>query len=150
MATYRPILDAKLAQYQMPEELLAVAIVESGYENLPQVESKSWGAGVWMFIESTARNFGMRVTREVDDRLNVEIETDAAMRYLKANHLRFKDWLLAIQGYNSGEQNVQAAMEKFGTRDVWSLVRSGLQGDKDYLAKVMAVVLILKNPESLK
>lgn len=149
MRAYQPMLEGKLKQYHVPSEILAIGIVESGYMNKPQSQNKSWGAGVWMFIESTAKAFGLRVDPGIDERLNVELETDAAMRYLSANYLRFNDWLLAIQAYNSGESAVQTAIEKFATRDVWALVRSGLKTDKDYLAKVMAVVLILKNPKML-
>ena len=148
MKGYQKMLDAKLAQYQMPEELLAIGIVESGYQNLPQTGSMT-SAGVWMFIASTARTYGLRVDATIDERLNVEMETDAAMRYLAANHLRFQDWQLAIQAYNSGENAVQAAIEKQGGRDVWTLLKGGLATDPDYLAKVMAVVLILKNPDVL-
>ncbi len=149
MESYRSILDTKLEQYQMPTELLAIGIVESGYKNLPQASNKSWGAGVWMFIESTAKVFGLQVNAGRDDRLNVEMETDAAMRYLSANNLRFKNWLLAIQAYNSGERAVENAIEEHGTRDVWVLLKAGLSSDKDYLARVMAMVLILKTPATL-
>ncbi|MGZ3817860.1 MAG: M56 family metallopeptidase, partial [Bdellovibrio sp.] len=85
METYRPLIIKKIQEYHMPEELMAVPIVESGYQNLPQSENKSWGAGLWMFIESTARNYGLRVDSVVDERLNPEILTDAAMRYISAN-----------------------------------------------------------------
>lgn len=146
METYRPLLQTKISEYKVPEELMAVALVESGYRNLPQSANKAWGAGLWMFIESTARTFGMKVDDTTDERLNVEKETDAALRYLAANQLRFKDWGLAIMAYNMGEQGLQAAMEKESTRDPWALIQKGHEGDKDYLAKVMAATIILKNP----
>jgi membrane-bound lytic murein transglycosylase D len=103
-----------------------------------------------MFIASTARNYGLNVTATTDERLNPTAETDAAMRYLASNQLRFKDWLLAIQAYNSGEQAVQVAIEKFGSRDVWTLLQQGLLTDHDYLAKVMAMIIIMKNPQLLE
>lgn len=147
---YRPTIEAKLKQYDMPEEIIAIGVVESGYKNLPQPENKYWGAGIWMFIKSTAIKYGLRVDSVIDERLNVEAETDAAMRYLSSNQLRFKDWLLAIQAYNTGENRVQTAIDKQSTRDVWALLKAGLPSDKDYLARVMAVVLILKNPSALE
>ncbi len=149
MKVYQPMIEAKLVQYNAPKELMAIALVESGYKNLPQSPNKSWGAGLWMFIESTAKRYGMRVDSVVDERLNPEVETDAAMRYLTSNNLWFSDWLLAIQAYNTGENTVQKAIDSSGTKDVWTLIRAGLPTDKDYLARVMAVVLILKNPEIL-
>lgn len=148
METYRPLLNRKLQEYQMPEELMAVPIIESGYQNLPQSENKSWGAGLWMFIEKTARNYGLRVDSTVDERLNPEMLTDAAMRYISSNYSRFKDYQLAMLGYNIGEHKVQEGIDKLGSRDAWYLTRNGYQGDK-YLARLMAAILIMKNPDSV-
>lgn len=148
METYRPLVTKKLEEYRMPVELMAVPIIESGYQNLPQSENKSWGAGLWMFIESTARNYGLRVDSSIDERLNPEILTDAAMRYISANYSRFKDFQLALLAYNIGESKVQEGINKLGSRDAWHLIRNGYQGDK-YLARLMAAILIMKNPESV-
>jgi hypothetical protein len=145
MESYRLLLNTKFEQYQAPLELLGVGFAESGYENLPQARDKS--AGVWMFIESTARHFGMRVDEQVDERLDVEKETDAAMRYLMANRVRFGDWQLAILAYNMGENSLQRAIDQVGSHKAWDLIRAGYEGDRAYLAKVMAAILILANPE---
>ncbi|MGZ3772597.1 MAG: M56 family metallopeptidase [Pseudobdellovibrionaceae bacterium] len=149
MENYRPAISRLLQEYQLPEELMAVPIIESGYQNLPQSDNKSWGAGLWMFIESTARNYGLRVDATIDERLNPEILTDAAMRYISANYFRFKDYQLAMLGYNIGERRVQEGIDKLGTRDAWYLTKHGYQGDK-YLARLMAAILIMKNPDSVK
>lgn len=151
MPQYREVIDRKLAAYGAPSELLAVPLVESNYRNRPQDPThKSWGAGLWMFIESTARNFGLRVDSTVDERLDVEAETDAAMRYLTGLNLRFNHWHLALLSYNVGEQRVQKAIDTVGSRDAWALVRSGIENDRAYLARVMAAILIVKNPEVLQ
>jgi membrane-bound lytic murein transglycosylase D len=102
-----------------------------------------------MFIAPTARNYGLRVDSQADERLNPARLTDAAMRYLKSNNLMFRDWLLAILAYNAGERAVSQAIHATGSRDAWTLVRRGYESDKDYLAKVMAAVLIMKNPDSV-
>ncbi len=149
LQSLRKVFDAKVEKYHMPAEILAVGLVESGYRNLPQSENSEWGAGIWMFIESTARNFGLRVEPGFDDRLDIEKETEAAMRYLGANQLRFQNWQLAIMAYNIGEENLQNAFKRFGTRDPWKLIDAGVENDKDYLARVMAAVLILSNPQVL-
>jgi len=151
LPSYQAMIEKKLAAFDEPRELLAVPLVESNYQNLPQDPNhKSWGAGLWMFIESTARDFGLRVDGTVDERLNTEIETDAAMRYLGALDLRFNNWLLALIAYNAGEQRVQKGIDALGTRDPWALVRAGYEGDKAYLARVMAAILIMKNPDVLQ
>lgn len=149
METYRALVMKKLLEYQLPEELVAVPIIESGYQNLPQSENKSWGAGLWMFIESTARNYGLRVDTTIDERLYPEILTDAAMRYISSNYYRFKDFQLALMAYNIGENKLQEGISKFGNRDAWFLTRNGYSGER-YLARLMAAILIMKNPDSVK
>ncbi len=151
MEALRPRLAAKLAAYGAPPELLAVGLIESGFRNLPSSENKvSGAAGIWQFIASTARVFGLRVNDAVDERLDIDKETDAAFRYLTANKLRFNDWLLGVMAYNMGERALDAAIRKAGTRDPWELVKRGYENDSDYLPKFMAAVLILKNPQALK
>jgi len=90
------------------------------------------------------------VDTEVDERLNTDLLTDAAMRLLKADHLQFKDWQLSVLAYNMGENKVLEAIKKTGSRDAWSIVRAGFENDKDYLPKLMAAILIMKNPESVE
>jgi membrane-bound lytic murein transglycosylase D len=145
MKNYRPTIEAKLQNYALPDELLAVPFIESGFDNVKRTRA----AGLWMFIASTARHFNLRVDDTQDDRLNIEAETDAAMRYLGANYLRFQDWQLAVLAYNSGESQVQRGIDSTGSRDAWTLIHAGFDGDPGYLAKLMAVVLILKNPSVL-
>jgi membrane-bound lytic murein transglycosylase D len=142
MEAFQPMIDAKLQQYKLPVELLAVPIVESGYQNM----GSSQGAGIWMFIKNTARHYGLRVDAQHDDRFNTDLETVAAMRYLGSNYTRFNDWLLALVAYNAGESSVQDGIDQTGSRDAWTLIDAGYDGDKDYLAQVMAAAIILKNP----
>jgi beta-lactamase regulating signal transducer with metallopeptidase domain len=148
MQNEKTFVEAKLTQYQMPREFLAIPIIESGYQNLPQSSNKTWGAGLWMFIESTARNYGLKVDTHSDERLNVALETDAAMRYLSANYQRFQDWRLSALAYNIGEHALQTVMDKTGSRDPWVLVRNGANGES-YLPRLTAAILIMNNPDSL-
>lgn len=145
MKSYSGIVEPLFAQYQAPEELHAVAIMESGYQNLPSSVNPVRAAGVWQFIKGTARNFGLAVNNEEDERLDVALETDAALRYLFSNYYRFQDWRLAILAYNAGENRVQRGIRATGKRDPWALIEAGYGGDKGYLAKVMAGVIILSN-----
>lgn len=142
MQNYRSQIEAKIQSYSLPDELMAVPLIESGYENAKEKHA----AGLWMFIAQTAKHYGLRVDDQQDDRLNVDAETDAAMRYLGANFLRFQDWQLALMAYNEGESHVQSAIDATGSRDAWKLIQAGYENDKGYLAKTMAAVLILKNP----
>jgi hypothetical protein len=152
LAALRPMLDRELKEHRVPEELLAVGLIESGFQNLPQgiTTPTNLGAGVWQFIPNSARRFGLRVDEVVDERLSLEKETDAAFRYLASNQLQFNDWLLGIMAYNLGENAVDNAISQSGTRDPWELVRHGLHGDNNYLARFMAAVLILKSNEKYR
>lgn len=139
----------KMESYSAPLDLLAVPVVESGFQNLTQEGNPVKGAGLWQFIPSTARNYGLLVNDQIDERLDILLETDAAMRYLFSNRLRFKSWELALMAYNSGEGTVQGAIDKFKTRDAWELAKKAADLAPRYLAKVTAVALILKNPQLL-
>lgn len=147
---HRATIDAAIARNRLPEELAAIPIVESGYRVLEQKPKLGWGAGLWMFIKSTARSYGLRVDAQVDERLHVVKSTDAAMRMLKTEHQELQDWQLTLLSYNVGIGRVKEAIDVIGTRDAWELVRAGIENDADYLAKVMAAVLILKNPDAAR
>ncbi len=93
MENERAPIEKALKKYGVPHELLAMPLIESGYENLPQKpSSKNKSAGIWQFIPSTALVFGLRVDSTIDERLDIPLETDAAMRYLVSNKMRFNDW----------------------------------------------------------
>lgn len=151
MKSYKRIIEEYLTINSVPNEILALPIVESGYRNLTEEESNTGlkSAGLWQFIPSTARNYGLRVDKNVDERLDVPLASDASMRLLLANKIRFKDWWLSIMAYNMGSTAVQKGIDETGSRDAWTLIRSGHEGDKNYLAKFMAAAIILKNPEIL-
>jgi hypothetical protein len=151
METYKGLVGHSLQKYGMPNEIMAVPLIESGYQNLGEREdSKSHSAGLWQFIPSTARIYGLRVDGQKDERLDPTLNTDAALRYLQANHLRFGDWQLSALAYNMGERALQSAIEAVGSRDAWTVVNKGYENDKDYLAKLMAAILIMRNPESVQ
>jgi membrane-bound lytic murein transglycosylase D len=99
---------------------------------------------MWMFIPPTARLFGLRVDRVLDERLDPGRETAAAARYLARLHRHFGDWGLALAAYNRGERLVEAAILESGSRDTWALVSRGLLSR--YPAVVMAAGLLAENP----
>lgn len=150
MQRYQPLIAQKTAQYGLPAELIAVPLAESGFRNLPRGKNPAHGAGIWMFIEPTARRFGLEVNGRVDQRLDVVAETDAAMRMFNGLNQSFADWGLALLAYNAGSRQVQRAIEATGSRDVWQLIEQGYENDADYVARVMAALLIIRNPQSLE
>ena len=146
MQEHQALITAAIARYGLPAELMAVPLVESGYRNLPPGDNPRHGAGLWMFIEPTARRFGLVIDGDIDERLDVALETDAAMRMLGSLYERFEDWGLALLAYNAGERKVDEAMRATGSRNAWQAVEQGFENDADYLPRVMALALIMKNP----
>jgi len=144
MPQYQELIDDYINEYGLPEELMAVPLAESAFQNAPPNKAPFFSAGLWQFVPGTARAYGLVVGNGVDERIDVDKETDAAMRYLDALYLRFQDWGLAIAGYNAGEHKVQQAIDQTGIRDPWKLEQMGKLND--YLADVVAAALILKNP----
>lgn len=151
---FKPVIDEKISQYDLPPELIAIPLFESGLRNDVISADPHRGAGIWQFIAPTARRFGLRAMDEreqiafgKDDRLDVAKETDAAMRYLKLLHSDFKDWRLAIKAYNEGEGRVRALIKSTGSRDPWVL--EAKSPDANYLSGTIAVAILYKNPTLL-
>jgi membrane-bound lytic murein transglycosylase D len=153
LAVHREALTRTLRARDLPEGLVAVAVVESAVSNLPETSSEPSlapgmrGAGVWMFIPSTARKYGLQVDAGRDERLDVARETEAAAALLSDLHRRYGDWRLALAAYNLGEKKVDKVLGEAGTRDASELARAGHLND--YASTVQAGLLILRNPHLL-
>lgn len=147
MPLYRAMIEGKIAAQGFPAELLAMPLQESRFRNDIVSPAPFHSRGIWQFIEPTAVNYGLEVDDHIDERLDPEKETDAAMAYLKDLKAQFGDWRLAIKGYNEGERHVQALIDKYHTRDPWVL--DGHSAPENYLAGTMAMMIILKNPSLL-
>ncbi|HEY4212648.1 MAG TPA: M56 and MltD domain-containing protein [Steroidobacteraceae bacterium] len=148
MRDYEPRIRAELQQHGLPADLLAVPLVESGYRNRDSNKTGA-GAGLWMFIVPTARHYGLTIKAGLDQRLDVEAETQAAIRMFSDLQSRFKDWPLTLLAYNAGVSQVEAGMNATHSRDAWAVYRAGYGNDPDYLARVTAVDLILAHPHLL-
>jgi membrane-bound lytic murein transglycosylase D len=145
MREHRRTIEARLWRHGLPSELLAIPLVESGYRNLGQGENPAHGAGLWMFIKPTARSFGLTVDETRDDRLDLKLETEAAMRMFSQLYGEFADWNLALLAYNGGTKLVRKGIEESGSRDAFELMRRGYQNDPEYLARTMAAIIVLRN-----
>ncbi len=142
---YRDMIQRKLAEHGLPAELIAMPMYESGFRN--DLVSSMKAAGIWQFIPQTARRYQLTVEPGHDERVNEELETDAAMRYLTDLHARFKDWRLAMKAYNEGENRVEELIKKHASRDPWVLEKAS--STEGYLAGAIATVILYKNPKLL-
>ena len=150
MTAYQPGIRKALTDHKFPQELLAVPLIESGYQNMLPSSGHGVGAGIWMFLESTARHYGLRVDQQVDERLDPVRETSATMAYLTEMNQQFDgDWGLTVLAFNAGSAAVEQAIDETHSRDVWTLIRQGHENDPGYLASVVAAAIIIKSPDCL-
>lgn len=105
---YESMIREKLRRRGMPEDLVYLAMVESGFNN--EAHSAQEAIGIWQLVPDTARRYGLRVDETVDERRDPEKATDAALSYLSYLFNRFGSWYLAAAAYNSGENRVGRIM----------------------------------------
>lgn len=117
---YMPIFQETLNRYDLPEELKAMAIIESALN--PLAVSRAGAKGMWQFMYGTAKMYGLHIDSFVDERLDPIKSADAAARYLKDAYNIFGDWNLAIASYNCGAGNVNRAIRRSGgSREFWDI-----------------------------
>ena len=116
---YMPIFQEILNKYDMPEELKAMAIIESALN--PLAVSRAGAKGMWQFMYQTAKIYGLHIDSFVDERLDPVKSADAAARYLQDAYEIFGDWNLAIASYNCGAGNVNKAIRRSGSRAFWDI-----------------------------
>jgi membrane-bound lytic murein transglycosylase D len=145
---YLPMIMDIFKEKGLPEELVFTAMIESGFN--PVAVSHAGAKGLWQFMAPTARLYGLRVDRWMDERLDPEKSTVAAANYLRDLYTVFGSWDLAQAAYNGGEVRVQQAIQGSGTRDFWVLHRRSphlLQETKNFVPAIHAATLIGRQPE---
>jgi membrane-bound lytic murein transglycosylase D len=144
---YLPMILDVFKQKGLPEELVFISMIESGFN--PVAVSRAGAKGLWQFMAPTARRYGLRVDRWLDERLDPEKSTVAAANYLKDLYTIFGSWELSQAAYNAGEMKVLRAIKGTGTRDFWSLTQSRLLRDetKNFVPAIHAVTIIGQGPE---
>ncbi|HNS45948.1 MAG TPA: LysM peptidoglycan-binding domain-containing protein [Bacteroidales bacterium] len=117
---YFPLFEEYLDKYNLPLELKYLAIVESALN--PTANSRAGAKGLWQFMYTTGRSYGLKVTSYVDDRFDPYKATDAACRHMKDLYGIYGDWLLALAAYNSGSGNVNKAIRRAGNiKNFWAI-----------------------------
>jgi soluble lytic murein transglycosylase-like protein len=144
---FLPMILDIFRQKGLPEELVFTAMIESGFD--PVAVSRAGAKGLWQFMAPTARQYGLRVDRWLDERLDPEKATVAAANYLSDLYKIFGSWELVHAAYNAGEMKVLRAIQGTGTRDFWSLTGSRFLRDetKNFVPAIHAVTIIGQEPE---
>ncbi|MDR2504342.1 MAG: LysM peptidoglycan-binding domain-containing protein [Deltaproteobacteria bacterium] len=151
-----PHLRQVFMETGVPEEIIYLAAVESGFN--PKAVSRAGAAGVWQFMPSTGRHYGLTQNYWIDERRDPFKSTRAAAAYLKYLNARFDDWHLAIAAYNAGENKIERALRNTGARSFFELcVLNDNISDKSrlkletqqYVPRLLAMVKIMRNLEIL-
>lgn len=143
---YIPMMKETLKKQGMPEDLVYLALIESGF-NL-RAKSRARAVGAWQFMKATGKRYGLRVDAWIDERRDPIKSTEAAARYLKDLYLMFESWYLAASAYNAGEYKILRAIEELKTNNYWRICETRFlrRETKDYVPKLIAAAIIAKNP----
>ena len=144
---YIPFMRKLLKEQGLPEDLVYMALIESGFD--PYAYSRSKAVGPWQFIYRTGKRYGLKVNWWVDERRDPEKSTIAAAKYLKDLYEMFACWYLAAAGYNAGEYKIIRAMKRYRTEDFWTLTKHQYlkRETKNYVPLMIAAAVVAKDPE---
>jgi membrane-bound lytic murein transglycosylase D len=144
---YVPVIKEILREKGLPEDLVYLAMIESGFN--PKAYSPASASGPWQFIYTTGGRYGLKVNNWVDERRDPEKSTIAATKYLSDLFNQFGCWYLAAAGYNAGEGRIERAIARHSTNDFWELVKYNTlpKETREYIPKLIAAAIIAKDPE---
>lgn len=134
---YFPAFEYYNEQYNLPDELKTLMIIESGLD--PMAKSSSGAKGLWQLMPATARSYGLEINDYVDERCDPYKSTGAALKHLGVLFEQFDDWTLAIAAYNCGSTRVRQAIQKGKSKNFWKIKNHLPKQTQDYIQKFIAV-----------
>ncbi|MEO9569971.1 MAG: lytic transglycosylase domain-containing protein [Polaribacter sp.] len=139
---YFPILEPLLKKYDLPDDFKYLALAESAFID----ETSSAGAaGMWHFMKTTGKEFGLEINKNVDERYNIEKSTKVAAEYLKKSKERFNSWTLAAAAYNAGNYGISKRLK---TQEVDSYYDALLPDETErYVFRIIALKEVISNPK---
>ncbi|KXS56068.1 MAG: hypothetical protein AMR96_04795 [Candidatus Adiutrix intracellularis] len=146
---YIPLMKAIFRQKGLPEDLVYLALIESGFNNT--ATSPASAVGPWQFISSTGSRYGLEINEWVDERRDPVKSTYAAADYLTALHDTFGSWPMAIAAYNSGEGKIIQGIQNYGVSNFWDMSSVGghlADETKLYVPSFLAATFIAKDPSA--
>lgn len=144
---YEEMIRRRLREAEMPEDLLYLAMIESGMN--PNAYSRAHAVGLWQFIKGTGRRYDLEIGYWLDERRDPFKATDAAVAHLGDLYDEFGSWYLAAAAYNAGSGRVSRGIKRTGSTDFWDLsdARVLRRETRNYVPKLIAAMMIAKNPE---
>ena len=140
---YFPIIEPILSKNGIPDDFKYLAVIESG---LIHVKSPAGAEGFWQFMPQTAREYGLEVNGDVDERLHLIKSTESAAAYLKYAYEVFGNWTLAAASYNAGIQRIQSEINKQKAKSYYDLFLN--EETSRYMHRILATKLIFESPET--
>jgi hypothetical protein len=140
---YFSIIEPILKEKGIHEDFKYLAVAESGLD--PRAVSPARAVGFWQFLTGTARDYGLEVNNEIDERYHIEKATYAACDYLHASYKKFESWALVAASYNRGVTGIRRQLERQKTNDYYDLLIT--TETARYVYRIVALKLIMENPE---
>ena len=137
-----PVIEPILKEYGIPDDFKYLCVIESYLSN---VVSPAGAAGFWQFMKSTAQEYDLEISKDVDMRYNVELETEAACKYFLKAYERFGSWTLVAAAYNAGSARVAKFMKEQGATSYYDLLMA--EETERYVFRILAIKTIFENPE---
>lgn len=139
---YFPVIEKILREEGIPDDMKYLAVVESSLN--PMARSYAGAVGMWQFMEGTAKDFGIRVDKNVDERYNIEKSTRAACKYFKQAYVKFGDWLSVAASYNAGQGAIsrfRGIQKEENPTDLWMSVETSR-----YIFRLLAAKIVFESP----
>lgn len=141
---YFPVIEPILKEHNIPEDFKYLAMIESGF--IPTIVSPAGAAGIWQFMKPTAIEYGLEVSKEVDERYHLVKATHAACAYLNESFAKFGNWTMVAAAYNRGNSGMERAVEKQKCENYYDLLLN--DETKRYLFRILALKMIAGNPQN--
>lgn len=141
---YFPIVEPILKEHGIPDDFKYLMAIESNCS--PLARSHAGASGLWQFMQSTGREYGLEVNKNIDERYHVEKSTVAACKYIKAAYAKYNDWVAVAAAYNGGQARIAGQMNKQQVNETLDLYL--VEETARYVYRIMAAKIMLSNPSA--
>lgn len=139
---YFPIIEPILKDHDIPDDFKYLALIESGF--LPTIKSPVGAVGIWQFMSGTAKDYGLEISTEIDERYNIEKSTIAACKYFRKSYEKYGSWTLVAASYNAGRRFLDKQLKLQNAGNYYDLLLGEETGR--YVYRILAIKLIMEKP----
>ncbi len=138
---YFPTIEEILQENELPDDFKYLVVAESGFDN---VVSPAGATGFWQLMEGTAKDYGLEVNDEIDERYHLEKSTEAACKYISESKKKYNNWTITAASYNVGRRGIDRQIERQKETDYYNLLLN--DETARYLFRILAFKLVFENP----